>query len=107
MKLFIFFSIIFASVIFSGCSSTAKTATNEQDLQLETRIYEVFGMGCPGCESGLCNLIKKIDTVYSCEASWKKKRLVINFKEGNILSDEEVYSAIREANFTPGKRIRE
>ena len=76
-------------------------------MQLETRVYEVFGMDCPGCESGLCNLIKEIDAVYSSEASWKKKRLTVKVKEGHELNDEDVYSAIREANFTLSKRINE
>jgi len=40
------------------------------------------------------------------EANWEKKRLVVTVNPGTPLNDEDIYDAIRRANFTPGKRIK-
>lgn len=72
----------------------------------EIRIYEVFGMDCPGCQSGLEKLVNKIPGIEASQASWKEKRLSVILKEGASIEDEEIYDAIRRANFTHGKRLK-
>jgi len=71
----------------------------------EIRTYEVFGMNCPGCHGAVEKLVKKIPTVEQAEANWEEKRLVVTMRPGAQLNDEDIYDAIRRANFTPGKRI--
>ncbi|MHC4216773.1 MAG: heavy-metal-associated domain-containing protein, partial [Planctomycetota bacterium] len=68
--------------------------------------YEVFGMNCPGCHGGLEKLVKKIPAVQQAEANWVKKQLTVTVEPGTELNDEDIYDAIRRANFTPGKRIK-
>ncbi len=68
--------------------------------------YEVFGMDCPGCHGGVNNLIEKIPGVLKAEASWKKKLVIITIKEGEKVEDKKILKAIRDANFTPGKRLQ-
>ena len=86
--------------------------TPDQDLAIEsmeesgTRVYEVFGMNCPGCHGGLEKLVKKISAVQEAEANWQKKQLVVMVRPEVELNDEDIYDAIRRANFTPGKRIK-
>ena len=50
--------------------------------------------------------MKKISAVLEAKANWKKKRLTVTVKPGAQLNDEDIYDAVRRANFTPGKRIK-
>ena len=87
----------------AGDSDTGQ-ATAENTV--ETRIYEVFGMDCPGCHGGLENLVGKLPEVKSAKSNWKKQQLSVEVVPSQSLDDEQVYDAIRRANFTPGKRIQ-
>ena len=108
MMRYMFFPLILFVLLFCGigCNSA------EQDLVIEsmeasgTRVYEVFGMNCPGCHGGLEKLVKKIPTVQEAQANWQKKQLVVIVRPEVELDDKDVYDAIRRANFTPGKRIK-
>lgn len=71
------------------------------------RIYEVFGMNCPGCHGAVEKLVKKIPAVQEAEANWKDQRLTVTVRPGRELDDEDIYDAVRRANFTPGKRIKQ
>lgn len=97
--------VIFAGFI--GCAS------GRQDINLsslpegyETRVYEVFGMDCPGCHGGVEKLVKKIPDVLHAEANWKKQQLIVYIDPNSELEDEIVYDAIQLANFTVGKRLK-
>ena len=68
------------------------------------RIYEVFGMNCPGCHGAVEKLVKKIPAVQEAEANWKEQRLTVTVQPGSELNDEDIYDAVRRANFTPGER---
>jgi copper chaperone CopZ len=68
------------------------------------RIYEVFGMDCPGCHGAVEKLVKKIPAVEDAEANWNEQRLTVTVRPGSELDDEEIYEAVRRANFTPGER---
>ncbi|NIN00835.1 MAG: DUF3347 domain-containing protein [candidate division Zixibacteria bacterium] len=70
----------------------------------DIRIYEVFGMDCPGCHGAVEKLVKKIPAVEAAEANWKEQHLTVTVRPGSELDDEEIYDAVRRANFTPGKR---
>jgi copper chaperone CopZ len=63
-------------------------------------------MDCPGCHGGVEKLVNKIPGVQGSRANWEKKELVVYLDPGNDVSDEDILSAIREANFTPGKRLQ-
>jgi hypothetical protein len=91
-----------------GCSSSPQTnEVREVGVKgSNARVYEVFGMNCPGCQSGLEKLVNKIPAVQNSQAHWKDKRLSVTIKPGLALNDEDVYDAIRRSNFTPGKRIK-
>lgn len=73
---------------------------------MEVRVYEVFGMDCPGCHGGLEKLIEQIPGVEQAEANWEKKKVTIMLRKGTEVKDEDIYEAIKKANFTPGKRLQ-
>ncbi len=77
----------------------------EAGEQGEVRIYEVFGMDCPGCHGGLEKLIDKIPGVKSSKANWELKKLKVLLDPNAEVSDETIYDAIKQANFTVGKRL--
>ncbi len=90
-----------------GCSSTSKNVNAQLTQQAtETRIYEVFGMDCPGCHVGIEKLVRKIENVHDVAANWKEKQLVVMIKMGIKLDDELIYDAIKRANFTSGMRVK-
>ena len=89
-----------------GCATVGRNAVKEASGESDIRIYEVFGMNCPGCHGGMNKLVKKIHGVQQAESNWKEKRLVVTVRPGDQLNDEGIYDAIRRANFTPGKRIK-
>ena len=89
-----------------GCSSTNSGVGALPSGEYETRVYEVFGMGCPGCHGGVEKLIAKIPEVEKAEANWEDKQVAVVVREGVELDDEQVWDAIRRSNFTPGERIK-
>jgi copper chaperone CopZ len=89
-----------------GCNSAEKKLVTEPIVEAGTRVYEVFGMNCPGCHGGLEKLVKKISSVQEAKANWQKKQLVVTTRPEAELKDEDIYDAIRRANFTPGKRLK-
>lgn len=103
---FLFLSLSVLLACGAGCAATSQNVIAESTKGFETCTYEVFGMGCPGCHGGLIKLVKKIPAVQQAEANWQKKQLVVVVQPGAELNDEDVYDAIRRANFTPGKQIR-
>jgi hypothetical protein len=43
-----------------GCATSQQSTTALSEDGSEIRVYEVFGMNCPGCHGGLEKLVKKI-----------------------------------------------
>jgi copper chaperone CopZ len=100
------FSLIFLITFFSSCHSEIAKPALESTEEIEIRIYEVFGMDCPGCQGAVQKLVNKIPGVLDSEANWKKKQIVVRIWGGEEVSDETIFDAIRRANFTPGKRTK-
>jgi len=88
-----------------GCAAAQRPLAERVTPGTEVRVYEVFGMDCPGCHGGVEKLVNKIDGVETSEADWEKKKIVVALKKNAEVSDESIAEAIRKANFTPGKRI--
>lgn len=100
-----YLSATFILLITIGCASTTKLQKQEIWADLEVRVYEVYGMNCPGCHGGVEKLVNKIPAVYDSKANWEKKELRIAVRPNLTLDDEEIFEAIRRANFTSGERI--
>ncbi len=92
-------------VIGYGCGGAGKELTIAEEEGTEIRVYEVFGMDCPGCHGGLEKLVNRLPDVLASQANWKNQRLTVKLRQGTGLSDEDVFGAIKQANFTPGKRL--
>lgn len=88
----------------AGCATDKPNAHEVAKQDIETRVYEVFGMNCPGCHGGLVKLVKKIPGVESAQANWKTKQLTVYIHNNASVDDKAVFDAIRRSNFTPGKR---
>lgn len=101
----IHFSAAFILLIAIGCASTTKLQKQEIWADLEVRVYEVYGMNCPGCHGGVEKLVNKIPAVHDSEANWEENRLRVAVRPSSTLDDEEILDAIRRANFTSGERI--
>ena len=99
----ILFVLFFCGI---GCNTAGQSSAVQSMEASETRVYEVFGMNCPGCHGGLEKLVKKNPSVQQAEANWLKKQLVVTVPPEVELNDEDIYDAIRRANFTPGNRLK-
>jgi copper chaperone CopZ len=100
-----YLSAVFILLIAIGCASTTKLQKQDIWADLEVRVYEVYGMNCPGCHGGVEKLVNKIPAVYDSEANWEKNKLRVAVRSNSTLDDEEIFEAIRRANFTSGERI--
>jgi len=101
-KYIILFSLTF---VISSCSGAAEN-TSEEFGNAEERVYEVFGMGCPGCHGGLEKLLDNHDDVIGSKADWVNKRVSLYLAKNSTITEEEILELIKNANFTPGKRIK-
>ena len=106
MKYKILTVVSFLLIALIGCSNTISDVDSLQSAEYETRVYEVFGMDCPGCHGGVEKLIAKIPEVEKAQANWQEKQVAVVIQARAQLDDQEVWDAIRRANFTPGKRIK-
>ena len=112
MMRYVFLPLILFVLLFCGigCDTPDKDLAVEPIVEsieeTEVRVYEVFGMDCPGCHGGLEKLVKKIPDVQEAKANWQKKQLVVTVCTEVKLDDEDIYDAIRRANLTPGNRIK-
>lgn len=97
---------VLALNILIGCGSNRKQSDAFENSENEIRVYEVFGMDCPGCHGGLENLINKIPGVKASEANWEMQKLRVVISPNAQVADESIYEAIKQANFTPGKRLK-
>ena len=75
-------------------------------LNTQVRVYEVFGMDCPGCHGGIENLVNKIPAVIKSKANWEKQELRIWIDPAIDVKDEDIIDAIERANLTPGERVK-
>lgn len=89
-----------------GCAATRPDLSDQITEGTEVRVYEIFGMDCPGCHGGLENLVNDIPGVKASEANWEKQRLQVVLHPNTEVDDQTIYDAIKRANFTPGKRLR-
>lgn len=108
MMRYIFLPLVLLVLLFFGigCQTAVQSSAVESVEASGTRVYEVFGMNCPGCHGGVEKLVKKIPGVQYAEASWVQKQLVVTVSPEVKLDDEYIRDAIKRANFTPGKRIK-
>ncbi len=97
-------TIIFNTLL--GCGPNRKNFDDLVSDGSEIRVYEVFGMDCPGCHGGLENLIDNIPGVIASKANWGKQQLQVVIAPDTDVTDQSINDAIRQANFTPGKRLR-
>ncbi|NQU66872.1 MAG: heavy-metal-associated domain-containing protein [Candidatus Marinimicrobia bacterium] len=99
--------MILLAVLAMGCSHNTPSAIPEEwKASGEIRIYEVFGMDCPGCHGGLENQLTALDGVDGAKADWVQKQVTVWVSQGNLIGDEDIHEAIKRANFTPGDRIK-
>jgi len=89
-----------------GCSQSEQNDAQVSIQNSDARVYEVFGMDCPGCHGGLEKLVKRVSGVKEAQANWQKQRLIVVVLPDAELDDEDIYDAIKRANFTPGERIQ-
>ena len=102
----LFFSISVYLILAVGCASNKQISMLELENKFDKRVYEIFGMDCPGCHGGVEKLVGKIPGIQHAEANWEKNQLVLFVERNKTLSDEDIYNAIKNANFTPGKRLK-
>ena len=106
MKRIVFLVSFILLICGFGCNQSEQNRETVSIHKSGTRVYEVFGMDCPGCHGGLEKLVKKIAAVKEAQANWQKQQLIVVVQPDAELDDEDIYDAIKRANFTPGERIQ-
>lgn len=88
-----------------GCASGSQVRIADSWDDYEIRVYEVYGMDCPGCHGGVEKHVNRIPGVHDSAADWEKAELRVAVSREAALDDNDIYDAIKKANFTPGDRI--
>ena len=89
-----------------GCGGPGKGTTLTAEEGTEIRVYEVFGMDCPGCHGGAEKLVNRVEGVVTSVANWTTQRIAVKVRLEANVADEAVLDALKRANFTPGERIK-
>jgi copper chaperone CopZ len=89
----------------AGCASSGVDFGKLSDEGCEIRVFEVFGMDCPGCHGGVEKLVNEVPGIRISQGNWKKQRLHVAIEPGGEVDDKAITDAIKQANFTPGKRV--
>jgi copper chaperone CopZ len=101
----ILISVMLPMIVLAAHTGSDSTVVSDS-LDSQVRIYELFGMDCPGCHGGIEKLANKIPGVIKSEANWEKHELKIWVDPAKAVKDEAIFDAIERANFTPGDRIK-
>lgn len=105
-KFHIIFILIMLHVIVLAADNGSDSTLVSDSLNNQIRIYEVFGMDCPGCHGGIEKLVNKIQGVKKSEANWEKQELKIWVDPAKSVKDEAIFDAIERANLSSGNRIK-
>lgn len=99
--------LLMVMTLLASCGSKPDSAFPEDwSGRGEVRIYEVFGMDCPGCHGGLEKQLNALDGVLDSRADWTSKQVMVLVKEGIEVSDAYIHEGMKRANFTPGERLQ-
>lgn len=97
--------VAFAAAL-GGCGAKENVAIDTAPAGADVRVYEVFGMDCPGCHGGLEKLVNAVPGVVASQASWEDKQLTVRVADNVDVDDAAIGTAIKKANFTPGRRLQ-
>jgi copper chaperone CopZ len=97
---------ILLPAMLAAAETDPDSAAVTDTLNIRVRVYEVFGMDCPGCHGGIEKLVNKVPAVINSEANWEKQELRIWIDPAKDVKDEDIIDAIERANLTPGERIK-
>lgn len=59
---------------------------------------KVLGMNCPHCENRVVTRVSALEGVKSCEASHKKKKVVVEF-DSSLVSKDIIVEEIKDAGY--------
>ena len=104
-KLSISLILILMPVLVTASVGSPDSSAIADSALTVNRVYEVFGMDCPGCHGAVEKLVKKIPGVTDAKANWEEQKITIATEPGSDVNDEVIFDAIKRANFTPGARI--
>ena len=97
---------ILLPAMLAAAETDPDSAAVTDTLNTLVRVYEVFGMDCPGCHGGIEKLVNKVPAVINSKANWEKQELRIWIDPAKDVKDEDIIDAIERANLTPGERIK-
>ena len=71
--------------------------TGQKDIKMIER-YEITGMTCSACSSGIEKAVCKLEGVKTCEVSLMAKSMKTEFDE-NAVSEEQIFSAVKSLGY--------
>ena len=67
-----------------------------KDARVDTLVFTVYGMDCPGCEVGLEKQVNKIEAVKFSDANWLKQELRIVMVQDSALNRNELEKRVKK-----------
>lgn len=99
---------ILSTVLLAGAAvpSTGQAQDSPPDsagVQSPDATVYVDGLGCPFCAYGLEKKLKPLDAVKTIEVQLEKGRVLLAYREGQSLTEDEIQKAVKKAGFTVRK----
>lgn len=104
-KLIITIAIV-STFLISCVGNSESTFPEDWVGQGEIRVYELFGMDCPGCHGSIEKQLNALDGVLDSRADWTSKQVMVLIEAAAEVSDANIHEGMKRANFTPGKRLQ-
>lgn len=79
------------------------TSSTDEAIENPDAIVYVDGLACPFCAYGLEKKLKNLDALKRMEVQLEEGRVLLAFKTGESLTEEEIQNAVKKAGFTARK----
>lgn len=97
------FVILLAGGAFPSSGQAQDISSDSAQVTSPDAAVYVDGLGCPFCAYGLEKKLKPLGAVEAMEVQLEKGRVLLAFREGESLTEDEIQEAVENAGFTARK----
>ncbi len=97
------FALLLAGATLPAPGQAQDSPADSAGVQSPDATVYVDGLGCPFCAYGIEKKLKNLDAVKTMEVQLEEGRVLLAFREGQVLAKDEIQEAVKKAGFTARK----
>jgi copper chaperone CopZ len=97
------FALLLAGATLPSPGQAQDSPPDSTGVQSPDATVYVDGLGCPFCAYGLEKKLQPLNAVKTMEVQLEKGRVLLAFREGQSLTEDEIQEAVKKAGFTARK----